>query len=123
MFKELQWEDWLGLAVGGWLIVSPWALGYSDELTPKLSAIVPGAALVAAELANVEGHTSAEEWVDVLVGTGLVVAPFVFGFDSATAAAGNSIASGLLTMLLAGWALTPLDDRIRLWWRQRATRP
>jgi SPW repeat-containing protein len=122
MFKALLWEDWLGLAVGIWLIASPWVLGYSDELTPKLLGVVPGAILVSAELANVEGHTSAEEWVDVLVGVGLVVAPFVFGFDSETIPTGNSIASGLAAMLLAGWALSPLDGKIRLWWQHRITR-
>ncbi len=114
MFKALLWEDWLGLLVGAWLIASPWVLGYSDELTPRLLAIVPGAVLIAAELANVEGHTDAEEWVDVLVGAGLVVAPFIFGFDDETVPTGNSIASGLAVMLLAGWALSPLDAKIRL---------
>jgi hypothetical protein len=123
MLKALQWEDWLGLAVGAWLIVSPWMLGYSEELTPRLAAVIPGAVLVAAELANFEGHTSTEEWTDVLVGIVLVLAPFVFGFDSLTAAAANSIAGGLLTMLLAGWALSPLDEKIRLWWRRHETRP
>ncbi len=123
MFKALLWEDWLGMLVGVWLIVSPWLLGYSDETTPQLLAVVPGAILVAAELANVEGHTDAEEWVDVMVGAGLVVAPFVFGFDSETVPTGNSIASGLATMLLAGWALSPLDGKIRIGWRRRVTRP
>jgi SPW repeat-containing protein len=122
MFRALLWEDWLGLLVGAWLIASPWVLGYSDEMTPKLLAIVPGAALMSAELANVEGHTSTEEWIDVLIGAGLVVAPFAFGFDSETVPTANSIASGLAAMLLAGWALSPLDDSIRHWWGRRATR-
>ena len=25
-----QWEDWLMILAGGWLIVSPWILSYSD---------------------------------------------------------------------------------------------
>lgn len=123
MFRNLQWEDWLGLAVGAWLIASPWVLGYSEELTPRMSAVIPGAALVAAELANFEGHTNAEEWVDVLVGVGLVLLPFLFGFDSQTVAAVNSIASGLAAISLAGLALSPLDDKLRLWWHRRPTRP
>ena len=27
MFKALQWEDWLGIALGAWMLVSPWVLG------------------------------------------------------------------------------------------------
>jgi hypothetical protein len=108
--------------VGAWLIASPWVLGYSGELTPMLNTVFPGAVLVAAELANVEGHERAEEWVDVFVGLWLVVSPFLFGFDSSKPAAVNSVAAGALTILFAGWALSPLDDKIRSWCRERPIR-
>ena len=40
------WEEWTNLALGAWLFISPWALGYSQ--TPNLfwNAIVVGAAIM-----------------------------------------------------------------------------
>jgi SPW repeat len=29
LFEERQWEDWLALIIGGWLIAAPWLLGYN----------------------------------------------------------------------------------------------
>ena len=40
-------ERWVDIAVGGWLIVSPWILGFSDEVLVKWSCVLCGIVLVA----------------------------------------------------------------------------
>ncbi|TCR75615.1 SPW repeat protein [Rhizobium sp. BK376] len=39
------WEDGVTLAVGCWLVVSPWALKFRDEAVPGAIAIIAGGAL------------------------------------------------------------------------------
>ena len=46
MFKTLKWEDWLGIALGALLLVSPWIFGYSDSSAATMNALVMGSILV-----------------------------------------------------------------------------
>ena len=46
MFKALQWEDWVGVALGAWLAVSPWVLGFSDNTMATTNALFMGTVLV-----------------------------------------------------------------------------
>lgn len=118
MFKTLQWEDWAGIAIGLWMLVSPWVLGYADHDAATMNALLLGTALAVVELLNLDQHQAAEEWIDIVAGLWLLVSPFVVGFASVSAAAVNALAVGALTVLLAVLALSPLDERIRLWWRK-----
>jgi hypothetical protein len=36
------WEEWVNLALGVWMIISPWALSYSGNATARDDAIVVG---------------------------------------------------------------------------------
>jgi hypothetical protein len=118
MFKTLQWEDWAGIAVGVWMLASPWVLGYADHYAATMNAGILGTALIFMELLNLDQHEPAEEWADIAVGLWLLVSPLVLGFASATTAAVNAVAVAALTILLAALALSPLDEKIRLWWRE-----
>jgi hypothetical protein len=121
MFKALQWEDWLGIALGACLLVSPWVVGFSDHSAATMNALVMGSILVLEELLELDVHEMAEEWIDLVAGLWLVVSPFALGFASLTAAAASTIAVGVLTMLFALWAMSPLDKRISHWWHDRVT--
>jgi hypothetical protein len=39
-------ERWIIIAVGVWLIISPWILGFSDEVLVKWSSVLCGIILV-----------------------------------------------------------------------------
>lgn len=120
MFKTLQWEDWAGVALGAWLLASPWALGYVDNPIAAMNALVMGSILVVEEFFELGAHETAGEWIDMAAGAWLVVSPIVLGFGSSTAAAANTAAVGFLTLLLAACAVSPLDRRIAEWWRDFA---
>ena len=110
MFKALQWEDWAGIAVGAWLLASPWVLGYSDETAAAMNALVMGTILVLEEFLEVGVHEAIEEWIDVVAGIWLLIAPVALGFASSTPAAPNTIAVGAVTIVLAVCAIW-LPDR------------
>jgi hypothetical protein len=40
-------ERWIIIAVGAWLIIAPWMLGFSDEVLVKWSSVLCGIVLVA----------------------------------------------------------------------------
>ena len=120
MFKSLKWEDWLGVALGLWLVVSPWSLGYAESsAAATMNALFLGSTLIFLEQLNLDVHDDLEEWLDMLAGLWLIASPFALGFAPLGAAAINAVAVGALTILLAAWALSPLDEKLASWWDRR----
>ena len=116
MFKALKWEDWLGLSLGLWLLLSPWILGYAESsAAATMNALFLGTALICLELLNLDAHEDLEEWFDIVAGAWLVVSPALLGFIAVTAAAINAVGVGLLTIAFAAWALSPFDQRLTEW--------
>lgn len=118
MFKSLQWEDWMGIALGAWMLASPWVLGYADNSAAVMNALVLGAILVLEELLELGTHETAEEWIDLAAGIWLVVSPFALGFSTVTPAAVNAVAVGLLTALFAASAMSPIHGKLAAWWEE-----
>jgi hypothetical protein len=116
MFKSLKWEDWVGVALGAWMLASPWVVGFSDYSVAAMNALIMGSILVLAEMLELSVHEDAEEWIDIVAGLWLMVSPVVLGFTSSTPATVSTMSVGLLTVLFAAWALSPLDERARQWW-------
>ena len=46
-----QWEEWLNLIVGLWVLVSPWVLGFADTTAMTVCVIV---GLIVAAIAAIE---------------------------------------------------------------------
>ena len=111
MFKSLKWEDWLGVALGAWLLVSPWVLGYSVESAATMNALILGTILVLEEMLEIGVHETIEEWFDVVAGAWLCISPLVLGYTSNAVASVNTFAVGVLTVLLAVCAMLPFGKR------------
>jgi hypothetical protein len=43
LLRFAEWEEWLSAAVGVWLVISPWLLGFATVAAAMWSAIVLGA--------------------------------------------------------------------------------
>jgi len=115
MFKALQWEDWVRLALGAWMLVSPWIAGFSGHDLATINALLMGSILVFEELLELEVHEMVEEWIDLVAGVWLIVSPFALGFAFLTAATVSTMAVGVLTMLFAVRAMSPFET-ISHWW-------
>jgi len=46
LFVFQAWEEWTNLALGAWLFVSPWALGFSSSAFLMWNAVIVGALVV-----------------------------------------------------------------------------
>jgi SPW repeat len=49
-FRVFAWQEWANVLFGGWLIISPWVLGFSALSTAMLNAVVVGAVVAALAL-------------------------------------------------------------------------
>ena len=47
IFVPRAWEEWTEGALGVWLVVSPWVLGFGGSFGPRLDAVVVGILVVA----------------------------------------------------------------------------
>lgn len=50
IFVPRAWEEWTELALGAWLIVSPWLLGFAALEVARLSAVATGVVIAALAL-------------------------------------------------------------------------
>jgi hypothetical protein len=112
-----KWQDWASFALGLWLAVSPWIVGYAEHNAATANAVLAG--LVLALGSHFECVACGElpaEWLNLVLGVWLVCAPF--GLELASRAASvNSIAVGVFVAVLAASALS-LEKRIgKLWQR------
>lgn len=44
-FKLMAWEEWASVALGAWLVVSPWILGFVGLTAAQWNAVLVGAAV------------------------------------------------------------------------------
>lgn len=121
MFKTLKWEDWVGVGLGIWLLISPWVTGYADVQIASINALVLGVILVLEELLELGVHESAEEWIDMIAGIWLMASPLVLGFAGSLPALLNAEIVGLLTMAFALLSMSPLDQQVDRWWHDHVT--
>ena len=116
-----HWQDAASLLLGVWLVLSPLALGLAGAAV--WITIVLGLCVVLAAAEGLVLPSYLEEWVEILFGLALVVAPWAVGYESVSATI-NSALSGVLVILLAIWELMTDRDFITWWhdrWHQRAT--
>lgn len=48
--KLMAWEEWADVALGAWLVISPWVLGFSGLATVMWNAVIVGALVAALAL-------------------------------------------------------------------------
>ena len=108
-----RWQDSLNFLLGLWLILSPWALGYTASGAAFWNAIVLGLVLGALAVAALVEFREWEEWIGMALGAWLAISPWVLGFGTtvtgltggAFAATWNFVVVGVLSIALAAWSL------------------
>ncbi|WP_435100123.1 SPW repeat protein [Arhodomonas sp. AD133] len=102
-----RWRDWLMLLFGLWMIVSPFVLG-STAIGGAVvwNPVIIGIAVAVFAAAVLARPYMWEEWVNLVLGVWLILAPFVLGFAGmAMAATWNHIIFGVLIGADAIWSL------------------
>jgi len=104
MTQAKRWQDAVNAGVGVWLVLSPWALGYSTERAAMTNAAILGLALIAVALGAVFAPHAWEEWTESALGLWLIASPWLLGFSAQTNAMRNAVVTGLVVLALALWA-------------------
>ncbi len=90
-------------------VVAPYLFGYSADTTALWTSLIIGAILIIDSV--FEGVAADKEkweyWVAGIVGVGAIVAPFVLGFSTLTAALWTLVIVGLATVIVAWTKLFP----------------
>ncbi len=123
MVKLDHVQDWIDLALGIWLCVSPWVLGFPDDM--KLvawSTIAVGAVVILVSTAAVAFPDPIEEWINIVLGVALIVSPWALGYSDHQVATMSAFVSGLLITGFATWALEHMTHLLsRMLGRQKTS--
>jgi len=110
--------DWLNLALAVWLFISPWVLNFGGVVTgagipgstvamvPAWNAWILGVIVFLIALSAVRQHRSTPEWVNVLLGAWIIIAPWILGFSGLPTAAWDHWATGAAITILGIWGVS-----------------
>jgi len=102
MALETSWNvrksvrDWINLICGVLLFISPWALGFSGNMTAAMTAWVGGLVIAIMGLAALIQFAEWEDWVALVAGVLMIVAPWIIGFAAVGYAAWAFVMLGLI---------------------------
>ena len=106
--KTIKTLSWLVVLVGAWEVLAPFVLGYTMATGALWDAIILGIGLIIfagwAALSNEISTIRGLNWINVILGVWLILAPFIIGYTSFAAALWNDIIVGIVAVVLAGWA-------------------
>jgi len=118
VMKTQRWQDWVMLILGAWLFFSPfWMNGYaSTGSAAAWNSYIFGVVAVVLAVAALTTGQRWEEWVELILGIWLIVAPFFLSFyNTEHSAAWNQIIVGVLIAADAIWVLAATQgERMRI---------
>ena len=105
--SRMHWQDWASLALGVWLVVAPWVVGFSGNEAATWNGVLLGVAVIVLTLVDAYRPDPWPERVSLLIGLWAAISPMVLGFSGDRAAATSTVIAGVLIVLLealAAWA-------------------
>jgi hypothetical protein len=100
-----DWEDLLELLVAIWVFCSPVVLGYFDVPVVAGTAMLLGAVLSFSSQLGLAVPRPWEEWTSFAIGAMLIASPWVMGYAHLEVPMWNAVASGVVIIVLAIFAL------------------
>lgn len=103
---QVKLASGLNIALGAWLAVASFILGYSGIVAARWNDIIVGLIILAlawARAANPSRMTAAS-WANVVLGLWLIAAPFVLSYAGTVAPLWNDIIVGVAVAALGTWS-------------------
>ncbi len=100
-----HWQDPVNAVLGAWLILSPWALGFSGSVPAMGNFVIVGVLLLATAVGAIFLPRAWEEWTESALGLWLVISPWIVGYAAVDSAKANAILTGLVILTLSLWAV------------------
>ena len=114
--NRAQWENWIVLFLGVWLLFMPFVMIYSlptgIEGILSLNSWIVGFALIFSAGLAIQELKPWEEWVNMVLGAWMVASPWVFGYShQANLMWGSVIVGGAVAVL--GMVSLPIAQRLQ----------
>jgi len=104
--QMIRWQDWTNVALGIWLVVSPYQLAYTLNAPATENAMGVGAMLALFNVMTACRLVDAgQEIFNIVIGAWLLLSPFALGIAAMQAAGMNAMIVGACVLLLAFWQL------------------
>lgn len=106
MDTKQRWQDWVNLILGTWLFITPFFGMEMTSSTAAWNSYIFGVVVVVLSIWALVRPRAWEEWINLIVGIWLIIAPFALGYTMQTTAMWNSIVVGVIVGIDAIWAAT-----------------
>ena len=124
--RSNRWQDWANLVLAIWLFISPWVLQFGSGSTvpppgaggggapiaetsnAAWNAWVLGVIVFLVALSAIGRMEFWQEWINLLLGIWVFVAPWVLGFLQLAAASWDHWVVGALIFLISIWNLVEI---------------
>ena len=109
--KLSRLQDRIEIAVGIWLLISPWLLGFARPFAAAAataSIIAVGVLIVSID--DLHFPNALEEWMDAAFGAVLLISPWFGGYSDNLVATINAVLCGLLITVMAFWSMKELKE-------------
>lgn len=104
---KTKWITWVNVALGLWLLISPFTFGYSGSkgaLAAFWNSVIVGLLIGAISLSEaLAKETPATSWFVSVLGIWMVFAPYLLDYVAITPVLRNSLIVGLVVAALAGY--------------------
>lgn len=98
-------QDFFNLILAACLFISPWLFGFVGDVMPTRNAWIVAAVLALVASAALSAFAEWEEWVNLVLGLWLMVAPWMLGFTGNFNAFWTHMILGILTAAVSAWAV------------------
>lgn len=103
---KIRWQDWVDIALGCWLIVSPWKIGYLLNDVATDNSLGLGIVLVLFNLMSVcRLMDEGQEVFNIMLGVWLITSPYTLNFATEMVPTVNAIMVGSMIVALAVWQM------------------
>jgi hypothetical protein len=92
-------QDWINLICGVLLFLSPWALGFAGDPLAARTAWVGGIVIAVMGIAALVQFAEWEDWIALVAGVLMIIAPWVLGFASVPYALWACVVLGIVVAL------------------------
>ncbi|MDK4722854.1 hypothetical protein PH552_26205 [Rhizobium sp. CNPSo 3968] len=106
---EPRWQNWFGLLLGIYIMVTPWLIPSIFSLAPAsmitgIAGSASGLTLVSISLLGIVDPEIWLDWLKFLLGFGLLVTPWLFRFSNDIIITFSFVFAGMLLIVVSGLA-------------------
>ena len=103
---SLRWQDFATLALGIWIALSPWILGFFDDLPlATWNALALGALIVIVAALDIDTPARWQAAASIVLGVWAATSPLTLGFAAQREATAGMFAAGVAVVVLGTWTL------------------